>query len=570
MSRNHFPAMLAFAGMMTVPGCRLSGPESLEDGRVSTEIPLSALGDGLHQGRIQDYLGTLEYPVLRDVQFHGVTIPKGQSLRGMPGWEKSGGKSVYGWIIPPEFLEVIGREKMVFGRRFGSSKFVRLELENEQRAKEVPTNFTRILPLVWAWNTPGFDHRIDEKTRWFGVDDDGRTISLLDEKGLPLNELKDPIDLDATRSVTELSEGAMVVRFQDYCRIYGPDGRPMTPEITSLDLIGINLAVVGLNDAHGCCWLVNGDGTIHARPDDLCGLVELRSKPGPDYEWRGWQVWWKTPRGDRCAHIEHSAATDFVAVMASKSEARWSHITGCAHGIACQDPDTGKWQAFRNGKAVTDRWFDSAEETAKYMDDVDSAEYEEKLRQERILAAEERRQEQAREQARLAAEAEARRQAQIQAEEQLQDARQRFDAAMTTRDRSGARAALLRIPRDPSRWNAYLRSFGLDPATENSSESIGFARATLGGADEHVLANALAQTRPTAPSQYEEPQSDWDYFWNGPRNGVHIPLGGNYQVDPRLTTSGVSQHLEEVRRQNLDAWSRGAQHWGVEPVVRHY
>lgn len=97
--------------------------------------------------------------------------------------------------------------------------------------------------------------------------------------------------------------------------------------------------------------------------------------------------------------------------------------------------------------------------------------------------------------------------------------------------------------------------------------AVGCAKAVAGGTDPAVLQAALkAQVKttiqpiPLASPQSAEPQSDWDYFWNGPRGGGGS--SGGYKFDTTSNHDAFMQRQKETDQRNFDARMRGAQNWG--------
>lgn len=111
---------------------------------------------------------------------------------------------------------------------------------------------------------------------------------------------------------------------------------------------------------------------------------------------------------------------------------------------------------------------------------------------------------------------------QRRAEEAARLARERaqaavdFDAALSAGDQRAARAALVRLaPGDAARWTRFVQTWGLE--AETWSSTVDRRHAAQNGVAREVLDEASVEP------VYEPPQSDWDYFWHGPRDGNYVP-----------------------------------------------
>jgi len=507
------------------------------------------------------------YRLTKDATINGQPLTKGTFVYGVPVPTENGRTE---WSIKPEFEELKGDPQFIFGRRFGASTFVRFDRVNDPPHEE-PTPFTKVV-LYYA-NGPDTMVR-SRNDRWFGVVEGARTISLLNEAGQVQATFGNVSDLDPKKSIELLpGGGALLVHGNGFDRVYDKTGKPMGPEVAPLaslvrtkpnghmmpDVVATVFGV-RLDAEKGRYWLLLDDGRMFPKPDDCLGVQPLLARDELNIPyWRGWLVWWKTPAGERASYLEPSEPTDsYEKLMASRSQAKWVEWTTYYEKDYYRFDDirrsenTNDYELIYRDEPIAGRRFASVTEATTLL---------KKLQTE--AAAESLKRMQDYEKAKAAAKAEAERQAYAQRAAEAtvvtESAQSGFDTAMQNNQKLSARYNLLRLQTDPERWTAYVKQYGLDPGAANDSNSVGYARAKLGGTDADVLEKAVQDAKPKVT--YEEPQSDWDYFFNGPRGGYTPSHHDGYQVDQRLVGQGFIDHQESIRRQNQDAWLRGAQNW---------
>ncbi|MCC7350943.1 MAG: hypothetical protein IT446_10260 [Phycisphaerales bacterium] len=517
------------------------------------------------------------YELVKDITINGQLVKKGTLLRGklMSGTKFAEGK----WLISPEYTELVGRDQLIYGLRVGDKTFVRIDISTG-RMKTEPTAFTSVHLLQF---TPEMGY--SEWDRWVGMTEGSQNVTLLDNKtGRPVTVFEGVAKVKPQLAIELLrTEGSLLVHHASYDRVYTADGTPTSPALFPLWIghifkyspgmapeVKYRIFAFVIDGKKKRYWPLRANGRVFPRPDDLLGLEPLYELDPADKrfkKWSGWLVWWKTPQGERCAHIPQEAPlTSYQAIMATRPQAKWlEYLTTYDSSRALftdirKEAGSNAYEVNRDRFPMTDRTFATVEEARVFI---------------RSALAEERKQrdiqsakaQAAWEAARLKAQQEKaeREAAELAAERQTAEAF--FDDAMRRRDQPAARANLLKLDYDPQRWTQYVQTYGLDPADQNGYGSIGYARATQGGTDPEVLRKAVKAAKvqqPAAPDpgRIPLPQSDWDYFWNGPRDGNYSGPVSNMGHDPNLSIGGVRESQHQLDQRNMDAWMRGAQSWG--------
>jgi len=567
---THGPARFALIGLFFAIGCQSPTPSTPP----TADLPPA----GFH--RVNEPAWSIavgeRYRLNRPAKINGQLVDTDVSLCGLR--DPASTEANPTWLLKPEYSMLVGQEPFLFARRLGDKKLIQFDYVNGVPSNPRSTSYNN----VWLRKL-----RNDGPERWQCVDDDAHVVSVLDAKGNVEQKIEsiDPHSHDLKLELLP-SQHAYVLHGNGFDRIYDLIGVPMSPELPPLwkafpmPLDRDKDETKKWNTVYGACidakrnfyWLIMDDGRISPKPDDCLGLQPIidTSYLNIPY-WAGWLVWWKTSAGERCAFIKVDSATNsFETLMATRAQAKWSAYTvfydrswDKFDHIRCAEPGS-RFEVAIGGGAVTKQSFASAEAALKYADDERLAADERAFQLAQRQEEQRKRDQEAEMRARTDrawAERVAAQRAADQANAAVVQTGQDFDAALSRGDQKAARMYLLKLSKDPDRWTSYIRKWGLDPSNDNTSDSVGYARAILGGADADVLNAAVKASQPAAASA---PQSDWDYFWNGPRDGSYTPSQHEgYQVDQRLVGQGFIDHQESIRRQNADAWLRGAQNWGA-------
>ena len=515
----------------------------------------------------------------QDVTINGQIVPKGKYVCGLPKVRTgtdTGDLTKVEFLIEPEFEDLVGYQKIVYGKRFGVDTWVRFDMSGP-KPKEEPTPYTVVTRLAYSYvEGSGYN----DNDRWVGMEPKAHRLTLFDRDGKPAITFNDVVGTDPKYAVDLLrQDGALIVHHYGYDRIYARDGTPLSPELPGFSIIYVMESQYGMapqltakvfgvrtDPKRERYWLLKDDGRTMPKPDDLIGLEPLKGQYLSFDFWNGWLVWWKTPAGERCARVSVKEATSLEALMASRERAEfvewttsWDNQLNTFEDIV-RRADKPTYEVYRYGNRMTDRTFASAKDADKWLGETRVAESE--ARWKAVQAADAaRREELARqERARYAAEQERKR-------KETADAQTAFDSAMLKGNRAAAHEQILKLNNDPERWTRYVGKYGLDPAGNFGSNSVGYARASAGGTDASVLATALKNSQPPAAAVavpvYQGPQSDWDYFWNGPRGGSAPASNYSGTVSaPDSMYRQFKQNQDATNQRNFDAWMRGAQNWG--------
>lgn len=559
---------LAAAGCVTTQGS-LSSPLPLQ------RAPIRSDHEADHEAR------AARYALLQDVVVAGTTLRKGTYVYGIPddkSWQKNPGQPDLHWVLPPEYERLSGYGKVMYGKRFGQPQWVRIDLSGPS-PKETPS------PYVMVRRIPGTDFGgPSPKDQWVAVEANGGQVVFLDPQGNPAfrtDVLKTPAE--PRKSVTVLHGGeAFVVSHPEHDRIYAKDGTPKSPPLPRLwqgwlleqpDMrnSGTSSAPVTaavIDAQRSLYWPINADGSIMPKPDDLLGLQPIKaSNTTGGRSSSGWLVWWQTPEGERCARVgTKNGLVDPRAIIESREQAHYVEweLEMASDGLndirrrAGQD----RYEVHYWYKFLERQTFATVADAHAYMKasrDAGARAYAE-------LQQNTRDQQKARE----AAQAAQRQQALARSGQDTRSYEERattggFDLAMKNGDRLTARRRLLEIPYDRERWTRYVQTYGLDPAGDNSSQSVSYARAWGSGTDFTVLHAATKRApmplrNPNAAPPPKE-MSDWEYFWHGKPTGVGR-IGE--AASPSATTDALRSRLRATEQQNFDAWMRGAQNWGAK------
>ncbi len=527
------------------------------------------------------------FSLSQDLVIDGTSVAKGSKVVGIPAMPHSNvppSSPGTRWILPPEYEQLSGYGPVIFGKRFGRPLWVRIDLSGAKpKESSSPYAVVRRIP-----RNAMLRDSLGPEDQWVGVEASGGRVVFLDPQGAALfavDSLKTP--QEPRSSITVLPGGAaIVVSHPEYDRIYARDGTPRSPAIPrvwkpflheadakAMSFSGTPVVAVKLDADRPLYWPISPDGSILPKPDDLLGLEPMKVDYGSYHHLVGWRVWWETPDGERCARVETTGgAVSLRALMESRANAEFTEWELAREGEyrlndirrrAGQDRyEIHRWDGIQHAEsfaslAAAREWL--ATKIAAEVAATNKA-WEEHQR----ASAEGRRQWQAA-RAAAAASAEAERQrAGARLQSRANDSGTRFDQAMSRGERLMARSVLLAIPYDALRWTQYIKTYGLDPAGNNGSQSISYARAMAGGADLTELHLALKRTPiPLTPPDATPPKkemSDWEYFWHGKPTGVFRFDGAS----PSSTTDALRSRLRATEQQNFDAWMRGAQNWGAK------
>jgi hypothetical protein len=313
-------------------------------------------------------------------------------------------------------------------------------------------------------------------------------------------------------------------------------------------------------------WPLNADGSIMPKPDDLLGLQPIKaSNTTGGRANSGWLVWWQTPEGERCVRVgTKNGLADPRAIIESRDQAHYVawELEMASDGLndirrrAGQDRyEVHYWYKFQERQT-----FGSVAEAQAYLKasrDAAARAYadlQQRARDEQLARAAEVQRRQQAQQAAAAAAAEA---------SKAQRAAGEFDRAMKDGRTLWARQMLLDLPYDPVRWTLYVKHHGLDPAGNNSSRSVSYARALASGADVNELQAAVRRAAQPKVTVAPKEMSDWEYFWHGTPTGAGR-IGD--AASPSATTDALRSRLRATEQQNFDAWMRGAQSWGAKKL----
>lgn len=530
------------------------------------------------------------YTLSQDLVIDGTPLAKGRQVVGIPEQPHSNvppSSPNTRWILPPLYEELSGMGTLIFGKRFGQARWVRIDLSGSKpQESPSPYSVVRRIPRDAMQRDS-----IGRGDQWVGVDASSGQVVFLDPQGAALftvDGLRTP--QEPRSSITVMRGGAaFVVSHADSDRIYAADGTPRSPAIprvSKLFLFESNLAAntfsgqsvvaVKLDPERPLYWPISNDGSILPKPDDLIGLEPMKIDYGSYHHLVGWRVWWDTPEGERCARVAtQGGVVDLRALMASRAQADYTEIEVVRQGeyqlndirrrAGQERYEIHRWDQIQHPErfaslAEAREWL-----TAKVA--AESAATQKAWAEFQRASAEGQKQWQAAQAARLAQAAKAKADAEQAARKaQGLDTGSGFDRAMSQGNRLMARSALLALPYDAARWTQYIKTYGLDPAGNNSSQAVSYARAMAGGADLTELHLALKRApipliKPDATPPQKE-MSDWEYFWHGKPTGVFRFDGAS----PSSTTDNLRSRLRATEQQNFDAWMRGAQSWGAKKL----
>lgn len=538
-------------------------------------VPLQAVEHCAYAGT--DSRGS-QFRLVQDVTIDGQIVPKGQFVSGlMKGLLMKNDAETFArlqWTLPPQFAETRGPgDRYLYARRFGQKTWLRFDLTGPKPVEE-QTPYTSVARVPYQLDE---DRGWSDHDRWAAIESGAKRLVLFDGNGKPGIAFNN-IGVDSPTAAMELlrQDGALLVHHTSGDRIYLKDGTPISPELPRLEMLDVRQSRwqgmypetvarvfgVKIDPKANRYWLILDNGRTLPKPDDLLGLEPLKGKNWG--VWNGWLAWWKTPEGERCARIEvGDASSGLGALMQSRQRAEFvEYITfwnSDRHRFddIVRRPGQAHYEVRVRDQSVTSEPLATAEGAESWLMAYRKAENEQILKiareRERALAQWEAEQGRIRA-AEMAERLEALR---VLKEQKLAIARRDFDAAMSANNKSMARLALLNIETDSRRWTDYVLKYGLDPANENTTQTIGYARAKLGETDTAVLDRAVQDAKAVAQANQSNNGggSGSSYFYSGPSSNANY----NAAMD---SINAWGRRMEETNQRNFDAWMRGAQSWG--------
>jgi hypothetical protein len=463
--------------------------------------------------------GAHQFELLEEREVDGRLLKKGSGMWGLHLRDR--------WVRYPQFEHaVFWRSDFAFVWHHGDPTLRRLDLRTDQ---EEVTPFTNICyekyRPTYATGPDPFDPAVQ---RVGFLDDAGRTLAVHGR----------------AHDTSRLRGGAWVIHHRTvtgapYDVIYDAQGVAISPELAPLVDFGDTFAA-RLDPERELYWLIQPDGTVATKDEELLGLEPIYNGRGEERV-VGWSARWRTPRGERLALGALGRQVDAVYLDIAAGEYHDTEIDFGVQVWIVRREDAHGYEIIEHGRPRLERTFLDVEHARSFLPALNT------MREQAARALNEQyERERAQE---LAARLEESRRAveQLVAEGNFAAARHLANKNFDFRSLCVAVVASIQAGQGAFVPEGDLHAARVHAQGDHDRASI-----------DRMLAEKRAAVAAAESAAAQVAMSDWEYFWHGPAGGS----GGGAPSDPG-GAERLAEHLETVRRQNQDAWLRGAQSWGA-------